>query len=206
MIFFTRASVAIGQTPIYKDIHLGLEWDDLISLPNFSECIEYGLKIACDDNHNFLGTTGILQVLFENDYAVRVIYSTENLSLFQNATNFFPQRGFQLGVLETQAGTIDFISLVREVGVEDAVARLIEAETSGLNMGFVSYVFLQSDMSGLLQFPNVAEALHGIPAGRRVVTIGVEETLLGAEAYLVFEPSLQSFVGIRRDLMIEEDF
>ena len=121
---------------------------------------------------------------------------------------FFNQRGFALASLEIKDNTIDFISLVREVGPDNALARITEAENIGLTSGFVSYTLFEYEMRDMLQYRNLADAFTRLPLENRVVGITVDEVTfdLGFSVIVTFDLSFRRLQEIQSEFQFDEDF
>ena len=163
------SSAAVSEIKLYKGVSLGDEWNKIVETVGYYDCSESGLKIACLDNQKFLGAIGDLGVFFDTEAAVKVMFVSEDLSLYQKAMKFFPSKGFALVAIETNNGANDFIAMNKQNGPEKAVAKLIEIEQFGLSNGFVSYTFLEGDQKSILNYGNIAQAYAGLPWLRRCI-------------------------------------
>ncbi|MCH2249297.1 MAG: hypothetical protein MK042_05815 [Cognatishimia sp.] len=199
---------AVAEFSLYKNIELGKQWEDTIGLPSYYDCSEQGLAIACLDGHNFLNTTGSLYVVFDGERAVRVIYSSDDISLYQNAFNFFPRRGYNLVGIETTDGMLDYVALVGSSGVEAATSKLTEIESAGLSAGYVKYFLLEDAPETIYRQPNFHSAYMALPRENRLISIAVEETLQWVGVSITFEASFAATQKIKQEVSNElnDDF
>jgi len=206
LISIIASSAASDQVKLYKDISLGDGWDKILGSAGYYDCSESGLKIACLDNQKFLGATGDLGVIFESEVAQKVMFISQELSLYQQSMNFFPSKGFTLAMIETDGGANDFIAMINKLGAQQALARISEAEQYGMSTGFVKYTFLEFDQSKIKNFGNTAQAYTSLNSGDRALTLSVSEDLQGLNVSITFEPSFVDAQKLRENNTINEDF
>ena len=205
-LYILASNVAVGQIKLYKDISLGDGWNKTIGSVGYYDCSENGLKIACLDDQKFLGATGVLAVIFESDVASRVIFYSQDLSLYQQSIKFFPSKGFSLVGIETSSGASDFVAMVKKLGAAQAFAKITEAEQHGLSTGFVKYTLLEFDRSNIQNFGNMVEAYASLNSGDRALTISVSEEPQGIDVSITFEPSLVDLKELQTKNAVSEDF
>lgn len=200
------SSAAVSEIKLYKGVSLGDEWNKIVETVGYYDCSESGLKIACLDNQKFLGAIGDLGVFFDTEAAVKVMFVSEDLSLYQKAMKFFPSKGFALVAIETNNGANDFIAMNKQNGPEKAVAKLIEIEQFGLSNGFVSYTFLEGDQKSILNYGNIAQAYASLNSGDRALTVSVSEEVQAVNVMITFEPSLVDLNELQERNKLTEDF
>jgi hypothetical protein len=177
-------SFAQSETALFRDIKYNSPISEFVKSRGYYDCSKVvGASARCIDNVRFLDLTFETQVLvFNQGRLVSVVLATEMTpEAYQTVMRTLP-KSFALMAMQSKAGRLDMLELKKKGGGSSALARINEFESTALQNGSLTYIFVEGDFETHAKHATAIDAIMKSSPNSREVSVSVEED--NANTYL----------------------